>query len=41
LVAEARKRNGVAIQPIHYFLENACRTNLIAKRGSKTIATGL
>jgi L-rhamnose isomerase / sugar isomerase len=41
LVAEARKRNGAAIHPVNYFLDNACRTNLIAKRGTQTIATGL
>jgi L-rhamnose isomerase / sugar isomerase len=41
LVAEARVRNGAAIHPIKYFIDSDVRANLIAQRGSNTIATGL
>jgi L-rhamnose isomerase / sugar isomerase len=41
LVAEARVRSGAAINPIKYFMDNEVRQNLIAQRGSNTIATGL
>jgi L-rhamnose isomerase / sugar isomerase len=41
LVAEARVRSGAAINPIKYFIDNELRQNLIAQRGSNTIATGL
>jgi L-rhamnose isomerase / sugar isomerase len=41
LVAEARVRNEAAISPIKYFTDNNVRANLIAQRGSNTIATGL
>jgi L-rhamnose isomerase / sugar isomerase len=41
LVAEARVRNGAAVSPIKYFANNNVRANLIAQRGSNTIATGL
>ncbi len=41
IVAEARLKNGAAINPIKYFMEQSIRANLIAQRGSNTIATGL
>jgi L-rhamnose isomerase/sugar isomerase len=41
IVAEARVKNGAAINPVQYFVENAVRTKLVAQRGSNSIATGL
>ncbi len=41
LVAEARLRNGGALQPIQLFRNESVRKNLINQRGLKTIATGL
>jgi L-rhamnose isomerase / sugar isomerase len=41
IVAEARVRNGAAINPIKYFTDNNVRGSLISQRGSNTIATGL
>jgi L-rhamnose isomerase / sugar isomerase len=41
LVAEARRRNGAAIHPIKFFLDNKTRQELIKQRGNNTLATGL
>ncbi len=41
LVAEARLKAGAALQPIQIFRELEVRKQLIAERGSKTVATGL
>jgi L-rhamnose isomerase/sugar isomerase len=41
LVAEARLRNGGAINPLQYFRQMKVREQLIKERGSKTVATGL
>jgi ABC-type branched-subunit amino acid transport system ATPase component len=41
LVAEARRRNGAAIDPVATFRAVAYRAATIAERGSDTIATGL
>jgi L-rhamnose isomerase/sugar isomerase len=41
LVAEARRRNGFAINPLQCFYENNFRTERIKLRGANTIATGL
>ncbi|MEQ8685796.1 MAG: TIM barrel protein [Imperialibacter sp.] len=41
LVAESRMRMGGAYDPLHSFRENQIRKQLIAKRGLKTVATGL
>ncbi|MCY7327911.1 MAG: TIM barrel protein [Saprospiraceae bacterium] len=41
LVAEARLRQGGALQPLTLFREMGARKKLIAVRGTKTIATGL
>jgi L-rhamnose isomerase / sugar isomerase len=41
IVAEARRRNGHAINPIQCYRENDVRTQLIKDRGLNTIATGL
>jgi L-rhamnose isomerase/sugar isomerase len=41
LVAEARIRNGGALDPLELFRSEAIRAVLIKKRGDKTAATGL
>jgi L-rhamnose isomerase/sugar isomerase len=41
IVAEARLRNGGAINPLQYFRQMKVREQLIKERGSKTVATGL
>ena len=41
LVAEARLRSGAALQPLEFYRSLQLRKQLIAARGSKTIATGL
>jgi L-rhamnose isomerase/sugar isomerase len=41
LIAEARLRNGGALDPVALFREQKVRDTLVKKRGSKTIATGL
>jgi L-rhamnose isomerase/sugar isomerase len=41
LVAEARIRNGGALEPLELFRSEAIRTSLIKKRGEKSVATGL
>jgi L-rhamnose isomerase/sugar isomerase len=41
LVAEARLRSGGALNPLGLFRNNKIRQNLITKRGSSTVATGL
>jgi L-rhamnose isomerase/sugar isomerase len=41
LVAEARLRNGGALEPIQLFRKENIREDLIKQRGLKTIATGL
>jgi L-rhamnose isomerase / sugar isomerase len=41
LVAEARLRAGGALNPLGLFRNNKIRENLIAERGSSTVATGL
>lgn len=41
LVAEARLRSGAALNPIGLFRESKVRENLIAERGSASVATGL
>ncbi|NBO48540.1 MAG: sugar isomerase [Chitinophagia bacterium] len=41
IVAEARRRNGGAIDPIGFYRENNLRNELIKQRGSNNIATGL
>jgi L-rhamnose isomerase/sugar isomerase len=41
IVAEARFRNGAALNPLALFRSENIRTHLIKERGSKTIATGL
>ncbi len=41
LVAEARLRNGAALNPLAVYRNEKVRDNLIKRRGSKTIATGL
>jgi L-rhamnose isomerase/sugar isomerase len=41
LVAEARLRNGGALNPLHAFRSLKVRDNLIKARGLKTISTGL
>jgi L-rhamnose isomerase / sugar isomerase len=41
LVAEARKRNGFAVNPLACFRENKLRQQRIDKRGSGATATGL
>lgn len=41
LVAEARRRNGGALQPLKLFRDLEVRKALIGERGSKTVATGL
>ncbi len=41
LVAEARLRNGGAVQPLRFFREQKIRQQLIQQRGNKVIATGL
>lgn len=41
LVAEARLKNGAALDPIKFFRDQNVRTKLIGERGSKTLATGL
>ncbi|MEJ1239466.1 TIM barrel protein [Chryseolinea sp. T2] len=41
IVAEARIREGGALNPLESFRSKRIRTELIAKRGRKTIATGL
>jgi len=41
IVAEARLRNGGAINPLQYFRQMKIREQLIKERGSKTVATGL
>jgi L-rhamnose isomerase / sugar isomerase len=41
LVAEARLRSGAAINPLGLFRNQKIRENLIAQRGSNTVATGL
>lgn len=41
IVAEARSRNGGALQPLKLFRDLEVRKNLISERGSKTVATGL
>lgn len=41
IVAEARRRNGGAIDPIGFYRENNLRNELIKQRGFNNIATGL
>jgi len=41
LVAEARLRSGAALDPLDIFRKEKLREQLIKKRGSKTVATGL
>ncbi len=41
LIAEARLRNGAALQPISLFRELKVRESLIKERGSSSVATGL
>lgn len=41
LVAEARRRNGGALQPLKLYRNLEVRQALIRERGSKTVATGL
>jgi L-rhamnose isomerase/sugar isomerase len=41
IVAEARRRNGGAIDPIGFYRDNNVRNELIKQRGSNNIATGL
>lgn len=41
LVAEARLKNGAALDPIKFFRDQKVREKLIGERGSKTLATGL
>ncbi|MCH5600779.1 TIM barrel protein [Niabella ginsengisoli] len=41
LVAEARLRSGAALQPLQLFREEKIRQQLIGKRGTNSIATGL
>jgi len=41
LVAEARLRSGAALDPLGLYRERKIRQQLIAKRGQKTVATGL
>ena len=41
LIAEAREREGGALNPIGVFREQAVRKQLIGQRGKKTVATGL
>jgi L-rhamnose isomerase/sugar isomerase len=41
LVAEARLRNGGALDPIKFFRDQKVREKLVSERGSKTLATGL
>jgi L-rhamnose isomerase/sugar isomerase len=41
LVAEARLRNGGALNPLAVYRKEEVRENLIKQRGSKTVATGL
>ncbi|OLY93848.1 L-rhamnose isomerase / sugar isomerase [Cnuella takakiae] len=41
LVAEARLRTGAALQPLQLFRAQKIRQQLVAARGSKTVATGL
>jgi len=41
IVAEARLRNGGAINPLQFFRQMKVREQLIKERGSKTVATGL
>ena len=41
LVAEARLKNGAALDPIKFFRDNKVREKLIGERGSGTLATGL
>ncbi|RZM07168.1 MAG: sugar isomerase, partial [Pedobacter sp.] len=41
LVAEARLRQGGALQPLKLFRDKQVRSNLISERGTQTVATGL
>jgi L-rhamnose isomerase / sugar isomerase len=41
IVAEARLRNGGALEPLQLFRTMKVRDQLIKERGSKTVATGL
>jgi L-rhamnose isomerase/sugar isomerase len=41
LVAEARRQNGGALQPLQLFRSQQVRSQLIRARGEKTVATGL
>ena len=41
LVAEARLRNGAALNPLQFFREEKIREQLTKERGTNTIATGL
>ncbi|MBI5917605.1 MAG: sugar isomerase [Bacteroidetes bacterium] len=41
LVAEARRRNGGALEPLGLFREVGVRKELFRERGAKTVATGL
>ncbi len=41
IVAEARRINGGALQPVKFFRDEKLRTKLIQTRGEKTLATGL
>ena len=41
LVAEARRREGGALNPLGFFRENGVRRRLVEERGSETKATGL
>ncbi|HZY80260.1 MAG TPA: TIM barrel protein [Cyclobacteriaceae bacterium] len=41
MVAEARLKNGAALDPLKFFRDQKVRDKLIGERGSKTFATGL
>ena len=41
LVAEARRRNGAALNPLRAFRASGYRSSMLAERGSETLATGL
>jgi L-rhamnose isomerase/sugar isomerase len=41
LLAEARLREGAALNPIQFYRENKIRQELVNQRGAKTLATGL
>jgi L-rhamnose isomerase / sugar isomerase len=41
IIAEARVRNGAAINPIQYFIDNNCRAERITNRGLYAVSKGL